>query len=296
MSGSKGKPTLGYPSQTAAVEALWAEGLKPKQIAERTGIPLQSVYTLLSQAKARARGLASQVEPDSKPGIWTTEKLGKARRLFGKTMIMIAEALQVPPKELLEFGLRGVIPPMGEGQRVAALLEEMAQEPAPGGDAPPSPEGRESRLQLPAPAEDERAADEAELAALEEEDDADAEFTDAEPEEEPVAEERGASRGGQDGPARAFPGAPEPLTPVVGADALPLAPKAVAGLADPLAVPMAASIKARFKLRNEMGEYLHEHERGMTRLSRFIWRGTAEDVRSLMRKKPHLRQLEQEPC
>jgi hypothetical protein len=61
-----------------------------------------------------------------------------------------------------------------------------------------------------------------------------------------------------------------------------------------MAMPMATSVPERFKLRDEAGAYLHEHERGMTRVSRFIWRGTAAEVKSLKRKKPHLRALIEE--
>lgn len=76
--------------------------------------------------------------PNDTRGLWTPEKLRLASRLFGEAMIKVAAQLQVPPKELLEYGLRGVIPPMGEGQRIAQLIEDRSQS----GDAP---------LQLEAP-------------------------------------------------------------------------------------------------------------------------------------------------
>jgi hypothetical protein len=50
-----------------------------------------------------------------------------------------------------------------------------------------------------------------------------------------------------------------------------------------------------FKLRNGYGEYLHERGRGMTRLSQFMWRGTADEVRVLQKRHSHLAELEPVP-
>lgn len=43
---SNPKPTLGYPSRTAAIHALRAQGLSTRQIAEAIGIPTQRVSAL----------------------------------------------------------------------------------------------------------------------------------------------------------------------------------------------------------------------------------------------------------
>jgi hypothetical protein len=276
---SNPEATGGFPSKTAAVADCLDRGVtKPKAIADETGVPLSSVYSLLSQIRQRRKladiraGHAADVEPT--PGLWTPEKLSKARRLFGTTMIFIAEALQVPPAELLAYGLKGVIPPMGKGQRIGQLLSDLAMEAE-----PPADPAEAEPLALPAPDEDERAADEALLAKME---DGDAELDDGDdvqpaPEADPGGEEEGASGTG----TAALEGT---LPPVDGDE--PVEPHAIA----------VAAATARFKLRTEAGEYLHDHERGMTRLTRFIWRGTAQEVRSLKRKKPHFRNLIEEPC
>lgn len=54
MSGPK--PTLGYPSRTAAVIALRAQGLTQQAIATRIGISIKSVYALESSARATRTG------------------------------------------------------------------------------------------------------------------------------------------------------------------------------------------------------------------------------------------------
>lgn len=51
-----------------------------------------------------------------------------------------------------------------------------------------------------------------------------------------------------------------------------------------------------YRLRNELGEYLHEHERGMTRLPKFFWRGTEAQVVSLFKRRPHFKDLDLEPA
>ncbi len=51
----------------------------------------------------------------------------------------------------------------------------------------------------------------------------------------------------------------------------------------------------RYRLHNLFGEYLHEHERGLTRVSKFFWRGTEADVVALWKRRPHFRDLEMEP-
>lgn len=182
MAGATAQPVLGYPSKGAAIDALFLSGMKPNYIAIEVGTTPASVRSRIKEQ--RKLGL---LPPGRRPGrktievraaidagrdtrgIWTPEKLEKARRLFGKTMLYIAEALQVPPKELLEYGLKGVLPPMGEGQRVAQLLEDRSQQTA-------EPQPIEQPV-VPAPEQSpDRDDDEAELArlaALEDEDNAD---------------------------------------------------------------------------------------------------------------------------
>lgn len=51
---------------------------------------------------------------------------------------------------------------------------------------------------------------------------------------------------------------------------------------------------ARYRLKSSDGQFLHEHERGLTRLPRFVWRGSHKDVMSLRIRKPEWRDLKPE--
>jgi hypothetical protein len=235
----KPTPTAGYPSKKAAVAAAMARGMSaPKEIARELDLSIDEVYSLTSQLRTRRQ---------SGLGPWPPAKVDKARRLFATTMKLIAEALQVTPRELIENGLRDIVPPMLAGRLAIAI---------------------DGAVELPDPDDDERAGDEAELARLQEEESADADVRDErvsrEPEAEPEREE----------------------------DAAPGAAASRAARAAPAAVGGPAQL---FKLRNEAGEFLHQHERGFTRLSKFIWRGTMDDVKTLRRKHPHFRDLSEEP-
>lgn len=53
------KPTLGYPTKTAAALALSAEGLNFREIGERMGLPLSYVRALVSGARRREADLAN---------------------------------------------------------------------------------------------------------------------------------------------------------------------------------------------------------------------------------------------
>lgn len=64
---------------------------------------------------------------------------------------------------------------------------------------------------------------------------------------------------------------------------------------DEAGTPAPVPASARFRLHNGLGEYLHEHERGLTRVSKFFWRGTEADVVALWKRRPHFRDLDMEP-
>lgn len=64
---------------------------------------------------------------------------------------------------------------------------------------------------------------------------------------------------------------------------------------DKAGTPAPVPASARFRLHNGLGEYLHEHERGLTRVSKFFWRGTEADVVALWKRRPHFRALDMEP-
>jgi hypothetical protein len=157
-------PVAGYPSKTAAVLALRAEGKPYSEIASSLGISLESAYALNSQG----RKVAAKASVANGPGIWTADKVEKARRLFGKTMIYIAEALQVPAEELLHYALDGKVPPMGRAGRLGTLVNEREAAAAAPALATPN---------LPAltaqPSRDDDEAELARLAALDEADETD---------------------------------------------------------------------------------------------------------------------------
>jgi hypothetical protein len=288
MGNNLGQPVAGHPNKTEAIKAFHAQGMPPFMIAEKVGSTPASVSERLRQLRRAAgddsdkrlngnkrpgrKTLAERAEANAARdtrGIWTPEKLEKARRLFGKTMILIAEALEVPPKELLEYGLKGVLPPMGEGQRVAQLVA--SREPGTGashfasdgqeqtGETAANQESKEPEtLALPAPeVEPDRDDDEAELARLaevEDEDDAD-DDPPSEPQPEPVNE--------------------------TGPSVAPPAP--------------AAEAPRRYRLTNELGEFLHESGHGMTRNPRLAWSGTPIEIEQMRRKKPQIKQLDEVP-
>lgn len=72
-------------------------------------------------------------------------------------------------------------------------------------------------------------------------------------------------------------------------------PSAAAEPAAPGNAAPAAVVGRRYRLHNGLGEYLHEHERGLTRVSKFFWRGTEAEVVALWKRRPHFRDLEMEP-
>lgn len=55
------KATMGYPSRTAAVMAMRAEGMTLRQVAERLGITFQAVSALECSARRQAARLTVQV-------------------------------------------------------------------------------------------------------------------------------------------------------------------------------------------------------------------------------------------
>ncbi|MGZ5905150.1 MAG: hypothetical protein ACXWKQ_07365 [Reyranella sp.] len=196
------RPTLGHPTKDAAIIAMVKEGKRPSEIARELGDPPKQVSAKIW--KARQRGLLppaagtgrarSKFAPGAAPQapkkpVWTAEKRTKARRLFGRTMIYIAEAIDVPAEEFLKYVLHGVIPPSHTLVDADAIdwRDEPPAEVQPQ-LAPPAPEPEPEPGATEVPAEDfvdvtpapSRDDDEAELARLE----AEEEETTA---EEPVA-------------------------------------------------------------------------------------------------------------
>lgn len=291
-------PVAGFPNKTEAIKAFHAQGMTPFMIAERIGSTPASVSERLRQLRRDAgdgtdkryaangggkkrpgqRTRAERAEANAKRdtrGIWTPEKLEKARRLFGKTMLYIAEALEVPPMELMEYGLKGVLPPMGEGQRVAQLLEDLsnrendngtaalradvpetADGPAAAEPAAADPAGQES---MAAPAADplgeevepDREDDEAELARLAE-----------------VEDEDDADKGSE----------PEPVTPR--ADEKP------APAATPRATPTAPEPGHQYYLTDEAGQWLHESLEALTKNRKYAWKGTTKKIAIVLQRMP----------
>ncbi len=275
----------GYPNKTEAIRALHAQGMTPFMIAEKIGSTPGSVTERIRQLKKKAAGgtpvtpkaakaKAAKVKPVKEAtrdtrGIWTPEKLSKAHRLFGKIMIYVAEALQVPADELLEYGLKGVMPPMGEKQRVAQLVDRAAEperEPEIIETRPPEAV-LQALLAPPAPApepEPSRDDDERELAELEEiedDDDVSRDGVEAGSGEAPVAT-----------PAAQATGAPVRES----SDAKPSTP-----------APRASSQPGHeYYLTDEAGQWLHESLEALTKNKRFAWKGTTKKIEVVLKRMP----------
>ncbi|HYI27582.1 MAG TPA: hypothetical protein VD863_06990 [Bradyrhizobium sp.] len=160
MSG-RAQPVPGYPSKTAAVLALTLAGDTPPAIATTIGSTPGSVQQLQSVLRSEgklppkpgrtASGRSAQKmrtdSPGDTRGIWTPEKLTKARRIFGRTVVMVAEALQVPAEELLSVFISGRLPPVGKRQRLGQLLSGLQL-----GGAPEQAPAVAVQLALPKPA------------------------------------------------------------------------------------------------------------------------------------------------
>lgn len=292
----------GYTNKTEAIRALAAQGLTPFMIAEQIGSTPGSVSERIRQLKRidagdvkpkAAKPKASKVKPVKEAtrdtrGIWTPEKLAKARRLFGKIMIYVAEALEVPADELLEYGLKGVVPPMGEKQRVAQL-----QEPQPP-FRPEYPDGPQGMAQAPAaanqllqlapPAQDQaaidadqeeqepieldRAADEAELAAIEL--------------EEPYDDD-GSGHGVETG---------------IAAPAAQAAGEPAGKGSDPVTPPApVAEAPRRYRLKHWTGQFVENFNKSgltLTRNRALAWVGTAPDMEEAFKVLPELKDLDPE--
>lgn len=70
-------PALGYPSRTAAVVALRAQGLSTREIAARIGIPRSNVFALEASAK---RAKSARPDPGPLPGSLLDALAPHARR------------------------------------------------------------------------------------------------------------------------------------------------------------------------------------------------------------------------
>lgn len=143
------EPVLGYASKREAIAALDAQGLGIRDIARQIGSTSAAVRVELRRRKRAAL--------EAGPGIWTPEKIDKARRLFAKTMGYIAKALKVPPDELVRYVFEGEIPPMGTAGRIGALRNAAeaagaAEAAEAGAENPPRPDSTEPLPPaLPAP-------------------------------------------------------------------------------------------------------------------------------------------------
>lgn len=284
----------GHPTKRAAIAAMWNADVATAEIARRCDTTVKSVLANIHKMRKQGKTLKSRSggRPQIKEapassakdtrGIWTPEKLDKARRLFGKTMVYIADALQVPAKELLEFGLKGVIPPMGKPQRVAQLLEDRRQEPPIEEDEFPPPAGDE-------PSRDD---DEAELLQL----------------EEATDEEELTGGDGDRGSAGLDPddGGPGPAVAPSIAGALRVAPRFEQTAegddaeeeAPPATEPPAAAgaeKPRRYRLTDGAGRYLLDPpEKGMTLNRALAWSGSAADMELLFKRLPALKDLDPE--
>lgn len=172
MSTGASQAVAGHLSKQAATIALFREGKKAKEIAELIGSTADAVYVAIAigrkngelppSGRVERRKARDAARPEATPGMWTPEKAAKVRRLYGTTLIYIAEAVDVDPAELLRYVIHGVIPPsqtLRDATDIAwngtPLPAEQRALPAPVAAEPAEP-----------PAEPSREDDEAELARL----------------------------------------------------------------------------------------------------------------------------------
>lgn len=295
-------PILGFPNKKAAILALSAEGRPNDYIAQRTKSTADTVATVLQKARrdageGRNKGQRGPGPAPDNRGIWTPEKLQKAHRLFGKTMLYIAEALEVPADELVAYGLKGVIPPMGRAQRVAQLLEDHTRQAEGDGDGDVDAAGGDVAAGDVAGGGDRSSAADGDGA-----DRPDAAGAEA---DGPGAAETGAiegdaagaaeGRAGGDaaaGPAEAPAAADAPGVRSADDELSRLAP--VAAAVDPVAAggpsiaPLIADteIEGEVHLRSWDGQRLHVNGRVLTRIPRFYWRGSRAAAEAMRLKAP----------
>lgn len=91
---------------------------------------------------------------------------------------------------------------------------------------------------------------------------------------------------------------PEPRAALAASDGAELAAASQAEAAAAAAAPPAKAepeSPPRYRLKNDIGEWLHESGHGMTRNPRLAWAGTAQQLEAAMKRKPHLQELDAEP-
>jgi|GEM_PF-5848043 hypothetical protein len=161
-----------YPSKQAASYALRERGLDWQTIVDKVGTTLDGAKVGHRTERKRLAGQPGH-SPELQPGIWTPEKRDKVQRLFGLTMIEIADAVAVPPAELLKYVLHGVVPPSQAVRDISDIDWRGAANVPQAQLAPPAEPGRDDDdMQPPAicrvePSDErDREDDEAEIAAL----------------------------------------------------------------------------------------------------------------------------------
>lgn len=132
------QPVAGYRSAAAAIVALTLAGEDIDAIAAKVGKPRLAIQQEQCRLRRLGRLPATDTprkgrkprtprppsEPEDSRGIWSTEKIAKVRGVTMKALEIIAEAYQVPAKEVLSLIVSGTTPPIGKRQRVAQLVEE----------------------------------------------------------------------------------------------------------------------------------------------------------------------------
>lgn len=99
----KAQPTLGYPTQGAAIEALWMAGVEPYNIIVLTGASVTSVYRTIANYK-RKHGI--RLQPPSKPpkeptnmrhgDVWSMNDYDRALALHQRARKAAREARLTP--------------------------------------------------------------------------------------------------------------------------------------------------------------------------------------------------------
>jgi len=264
-------PCIGYPSQLEAVSALMAEGCDHTEIMRRTQLPHYRVTTLMSKRRMALKAAGS----------WTPEKLDKARRFHAAANQVIADALGVGVADMLA---RIAVPAGAEEVRarlraaekmVAELRAALGEDGDEGGGTfgPGGWDGAGADISSHAKSGVEGEAGPA----------ARAPGAETLPVQTVEAEPESRLAGGRTPDATA-----ETMAATAGETA------AAGGVEVRPAPPAApAATTARFTLHSADGQVLHQHERGLTRMPKFFWRGTAAEVAALKRRKPQWRDLKE---
>ncbi len=268
---------LGEPSKQVQAYAMHLEGRSVETIAEKLHSTPASIRYMIREERKKLAAL-----PPASSN-WSEDRIAKAVRLFDACLAEVASALDVPPAELRALWVRGVRPsppiaaPVQPVAPPPAGNENEADTPPLGTNAPVAPEPGDEDLPPAGMSlgqafnqDDDREADEAELARL-------AALEGEEADGTPQLQANGdfISNAKAEAPA-AVPVARFPAPVDTG--------------------PVAASVKddpsQLVWLMDDQDRYLHESLDGFTTNPRFAWKQPRSKVKAVLGRMPHFKNLD----